>query len=699
MNWLKTAVLVWFGLLALALAAYEYVWVDTNTGVYKPAIVNYDQKVNVQATTGRFDVLWVGGVRITGSSTGTTGTATNGARISGLETDGQVPETLTYRAVPARYSGAAFWYPFDYSSSVILDAAGGGIHAVNRPAGAPMTWADYALTATKVGENYLVQVNSNGVLNGAVAVTFGAWIRPDTALNNDNVLISAGESSNRVAIRMDATNVYAIVSGLTETSTLTYAYGVGLATGVWHRVIASYEKKGVSGTETAEQKLWIDGVRVASNMAVANFFVANNNRFMAMNEDANPGANQFVNGQIDDVFATRTAWDDDAIATDWTDGRSYGINEFLTAKPVSPVNLSPANGATLGTTASQELNWVASSVATNYRVEWGFTASALTSNITSTTPSVSIGQTKSQSNYYWRVAAENAYGAATGAVWQFYAYLWSRLFYTNTAAVWLPARYEGTNVAYDASAIGGLTNWIVESESGGAAPVVEDYAFSFANSNGNKGRIRSPLNTLNYVRMNPTDGAYSFGFWFKMRNPYSMGGPAWQYGQGLAGFGYSSGTGPGSRVHLFRDLSDQIIMRYNVGVHTPTSSIELTLTATISDKTGWNHVQFVAQPFWEGTYGGVSVTGGYYVAMFLNGNVADLEENGTTTRFTFNAGTDVVNFGKVSDYYQELYSYSGMTYFDGWMDDIFFHTTRMTDKGPSATDALELYQRGRSRDY
>jgi hypothetical protein len=321
---------------------------------------------------------------------------------------------------------------------------------------------------------------------------------------------------------------------------------------------------------------------------------------------------------------------------------------------------------------------------------------------------VSIGQTKSQSNYYWRVAAENEWGAGTGSVWQFYAYVWSRLFYTNAAQVWLPARYEGTNVAYDASAVGGSTNWIVESENGGTKPFVENYAFSFTNGGGNQGRIRGPIASPAWVA---ADGSCSVGFWIKFRSPSSVGGPAASSGMGITGWGYANGNAAGTYLLAYNPTTNSIRLSLVFKIYNATENAYITaeFSPYLSDVNGWNHFQIIQSP--------VGATNGFYVALAINGQIGqnylqsnlngdmvyiqnptggfwqkNYQDNNDT--FYFITGVDNFNFGKLSDYYQSAFAWNGIKFFDGWMDDIYVYKGRI-----SSSDLLDIYARGRSTDY
>jgi hypothetical protein len=113
------------------------------------------------------------------------------------------------------------------------------------------------------------------------------------------------------------------------------------------------------------------------------------------------------------------------------------------------------------------------------------------------------------------------------------------------------------------------------------------------------------------------------------------------------------------------------------------------VTASIPNPTGWNHVQCIAAPYTD-----AATTSGVYLAVVINGSISGTATINDGHRYYFIAGSDNVNIGKVSDYWQLYYNPLGLKYFDGWIDDFYVYNNRI-----STADLLDLYTRGRSMDY
>ena len=95
----------------------------------------------------------------------------------------------------------------------------------------------------------------------------------------------------------------------------------------------------------------------------------------------------------------------------------------IVAAPATPVQASPANGATVNSAASYTVTWGAASGATTYAMQVS-TVSTFATTIANqsgiTTTSASIASVAGVSVYYWRVNATNVGGAsAWSAAWSF----------------------------------------------------------------------------------------------------------------------------------------------------------------------------------------------------------------------------------------------------------------------------------------
>lgn len=518
----RLAIMTWLGLELVTMAAYEYVWVDTNIGVYKPAWVESDQHSNVQATTGRFDVLWVGGAQITGTTTSTPSVDPEDGPVSSLTPS---PSGLSFplrSGIDSYYLDAKFWYSMtaNIDEQFTSDDTGNNNHGAGMPQERLPAWTNYALSFSRIDENYIAQSGATNILSGGTAGSLGLWIKLDSPLTNQTPLLMSGGRSNLFGLYADSTNIHSLYVGLDGAQArLAHTSSVALADGNWHRVVSTFEKTGPSGSETARHCLWIDDSLVASNLSETNFFLRNQRLFIGINSDGLPGTNGFIDGMIDDVFALSRALTGLEITNDFARGRSMMDSEWSKSKPATAYGISPANGSTIATSANQQVTWSASSVAEKYYIQWGFSSATLSSNTNATVNSVYLGGTKTGSNYYWRILSSNTYGISTSSISSWLALGWSPSIYTQQFSVWFPFS-SPSNVAADASPVSGTDNWSLSSDVVGITNTISfvpspefyiDMNNSAANSHAN---IIAESSGKSYA------GTYGFtvGFWLKLKD-------------------------------------------------------------------------------------------------------------------------------------------------------------------------------------
>lgn len=629
-----------------AYAGFGYVSYDPDTDTYMPEDVNTEIKAggtNVQnwahypagtninannknlmnVSTGWFKAIFLNGVPL--GPTGGPAPAIVDAPISGIEVDGQSPTSIVYRTIPSRYSSAFFWYPFDYASSVVLDSSGNGLHAVNRPSAVPMSWSSYALRSTSTNQNYLVQINSNSVLNGSVNASMGAWLFLTREITNNNVLLSSGGAANINRVWFDATNIYSTFSGYGYESTLTYPYGASLNTQVWHRIVATYAKAGIPGSYGASHRLWLDGALVASDANAISFFISSSNRYMVFNTDGAPGANMFIDGRVDDVFVSPILWDAVTITTDYAEGRSLSAGEFAGKAPAAVSLRSPVT--THPETSNLLLEWSESGSATNYTLcvytNWVAGSSPLRRINAGTTNRAYIGPASvvapgTNNTIYWYVIASNSVGASTSST--FSCVLWNPSAYS---AFPLYSHFSATNAIYDYNGLYGYDHLV------GNLANLSDFSYLVTPEN----PLRTTLTNVNYF---PAD--ICVAFWYRPRYAASsLITPFMFSSSGKASvpsmiYTYSGGSGGLARINTLD----------------PTRTNEVTMAAVMPgfvtpvDSTQWRH--FVLR---------ISYVGGFNVLVSVWDNAHQIyfkSDSAVATPFNLSAFTSPITFG----YDQEL---------------------------------------------
>lgn len=365
---MKWIAVLWLAFAWTALGAYEYVWVDTNTGTYEPAKVEADQHNNVQAVTGRFTYLYVNGVQIGGTSTGGAVVVDSDSPISGLTP--AVTNISGYREVNSSLmSGVGFWYSFTWADAgFVTDETGGRNSGVLLPTNRPTVWSDYAMGFSKAREDYVGQAGSSSLLDLGVNALMGFWIRLTSPLSGSNPLLLAGGPTNYFGIYADATNIMIKFQLAGVSHILTKAHTNQLHDGQWHRVVAAYRKLGLTGTTGAQMCVWIDGVGAVSNMACTNAFLSNNHRFLIGHSDVFSD-NKYLDGALDDVFVLNSWPTEAAITNDYAIGRSMGRYEFAKGAPVAPTLLYPPNEGSVSSGTISRLTWLPSSLNTTYTLK------------------------------------------------------------------------------------------------------------------------------------------------------------------------------------------------------------------------------------------------------------------------------------------------------------------------------------------
>lgn len=487
---------LWIVMASTAMGAYEYVWVDTNTGVYKPARVQSDisNRVpywagyiavsNIDANhrdllnvhTGRFEEIWLAGVRL-----GSTGGAVvvSDTPVSGL-TPTPSAFTPTYRTVNSdALHGNGFWYSFTESGTYYADETSGNNSGVGLPTNRAPTVVSYAATLSKISENYIGQSGSTGILSGVSDAAFGLWLKLTSPLTNNNPMLMAGGSSGLFGMWMDSSNVYVTVKSVAASASLTYAHTNELSDGAWHRLIATYKKTGIAGGTGADIALWLDGSVVSSGTEATNFFPVNSRKFLIGNSDGTNMGNAFIDGSMDDVFAISQIPSGLEITNDYSWGRSMSSKEFETLPPAAPILLAPASGASIWTGAVPvNLVWSDSSVATTQRVGLWTNAAYTNSVLTNGFSWVATNILTTNKTYSWSVVSSNAYGTATSLVSTFSAYGGAQSYNTNLymgMGVYLDAPVNAGATLHDRTSYLGIDDWTVS----GTPAAWSNYAMYF----------------------------------------------------------------------------------------------------------------------------------------------------------------------------------------------------------------------------
>ena len=339
------------------------VTVNTNTGVYKPINIAQEASTgltNIYHTSGTVSRAYVNGrsavvqfntnvsegvavttlIPLLGTNYNAYAVGTNGYVVFNTNATPFVYPDW-YRPT-TNYNDSLLWYTFDSSNAAyIVDVTSNGNHGEEVFGGArqPMWW-DYAYRVSRREENYVQTVSSN-VCKNSSGFTIAMWVYFDEVPGSGAEFAASGKAlegalvTNNdfiVSLNKSAANtlqLWVMYGG--DVNALTYVNYTSFApsTGVWHRIVAVYQKNGVAGIGfNSFAALYMDGQYLASRTDAMNMFTPVPDTWSfgggrGMGKGLGPYWGAW-NGAIDDCIITDWAWTYGTITNDFNAGRTLG---------------------------------------------------------------------------------------------------------------------------------------------------------------------------------------------------------------------------------------------------------------------------------------------------------------------------------------------------------------------------------------
>jgi hypothetical protein len=309
-------------LTGLAHGQWVPVSANTNSGEVKPAIFSSQLNLwtnSVTAISNQFEAIKAKSITNLVSTTGAV-SSVSVSNLTGYITFGTNLYIFPDWYVPSTTNGttnAVLWYSFDTAlPAYIPDISGHGSHGREVFGGAPVDmWTNYAYRLSWAQENYIEQTNSKTLMHGASAFTVALWWYTIATNSPFPAYWHCQTNSNNGAslyVSSELTNTFSVGG-----STLLFPRST-IATGVWNRIVCTYEKKG-SGGFNSSSRVWINGTNVASSDTRADVFLS-----VYTNWGFGVGNGQLMrwDALIDDCVLDPTAWSSNTIVEDYNAGRS-----------------------------------------------------------------------------------------------------------------------------------------------------------------------------------------------------------------------------------------------------------------------------------------------------------------------------------------------------------------------------------------